>query len=57
MLGVEFVKDKKSKAIDPELCGSVMEKMKEGGVLVGKGMTFALIALLIVHVVSVFFYW
>ena len=37
MLGVELVKDKKTKEHAPELAMSVVEKMKDLGVLVGKG--------------------
>ena len=37
MLGVELVKDAKSKAVDAALAGEVMEKMKAEGVLIGKG--------------------
>lgn len=37
MLGVELVKDKKTKEPAPELTASVVEKMKDLGVLVGKG--------------------
>jgi alanine-glyoxylate transaminase/(R)-3-amino-2-methylpropionate-pyruvate transaminase len=37
MLGVEFVKDKKSKEPAPELLLKAMDLMKDAGVLVGKG--------------------
>jgi alanine-glyoxylate transaminase/(R)-3-amino-2-methylpropionate-pyruvate transaminase len=37
MLGVELVKDKKTKEHAPELTIAVVEKMKDLGVLVGKG--------------------
>ena len=37
MIGVELVKDKKSKEPAPELTVRVVESMKEQGVLVGKG--------------------
>lgn len=37
MLGVELVKDKKTKEHAPELAVAVVEKMKDLGVLVGKG--------------------
>ncbi|MFI5349120.1 MAG: aspartate aminotransferase family protein [Elusimicrobiota bacterium] len=37
MLGVEMVKDKKTKEHAPELAMAIVEKMKDLGVLVGKG--------------------
>ena len=37
MIGVELVKDKKSKEIAPELTVRIVESMKDQGVLVGKG--------------------
>jgi alanine-glyoxylate transaminase/(R)-3-amino-2-methylpropionate-pyruvate transaminase len=37
MLGVELVKDKKTTEHAPELAIAVVEKMKDLGVLVGKG--------------------
>ncbi len=37
MIGVELVKDKKSKAFAPDLTVRVVESMKDQGVLVGKG--------------------
>ncbi|OIO07005.1 MAG: hypothetical protein AUJ52_11115 [Elusimicrobia bacterium CG1_02_63_36] len=37
MLGVELVKDKKSKAVNPELTGALMEGCKKRGVIIGKG--------------------
>ena len=37
MLGIELVKDAKSKTPDAALAGDVMEKMKAEGVLIGKG--------------------
>ena len=37
MLGVELVKDKKSKEPAPEALAEVMERAKDRGVLLGKG--------------------
>ncbi|MDE2489396.1 MAG: aspartate aminotransferase family protein [Elusimicrobia bacterium] len=37
MLGVELVKDKKTKEPAPELTVAIVERMKDAGVLVGKG--------------------
>ena len=37
MIGVELVKDKKSKEFAPELTARIVESMKDSGVLVGKG--------------------
>lgn len=37
MVGVEIVKDKKSKEFAPELAMALVESMKDQGVLVGKG--------------------
>jgi len=37
MIGLEFVKDKKSKEPNPEVVGKVMEQAKDKGLLIGKG--------------------
>jgi len=37
MLGIEFVKDKQSKARATNECVEIWESMKEDGILVGKG--------------------
>jgi 4-aminobutyrate aminotransferase-like enzyme len=40
MIGVELVKDRKSKAYHPEAANRMLESMRERGVLIGKGGRF-----------------